>query len=151
MMLTAALGGLAAATDPFETAPDEAPATSLTIAERTGEYFHIEAPVHSDGLMHHYVVVSQFGRFLAYGHGELTVRLREVAALSSIAKTSDSDVALQAIARGLRANANVVGDLAKNPVGAVTGIPQGIGHLFGGYRARAEEVSAGLQRTRQPA
>ena len=146
--LAALVAGLARSDEapPYETPPDEEPGTSLSAAESAGNSFHIEAPVHSDGLMHHYVVVSQFGNFAAYGHDALLERLHEVAALDSIARTSDADVALASVGRALKANAGAVVDLAKNPVGAVTGIPRGVGHLFGGYRARAEELSADVQR-----
>jgi hypothetical protein len=133
--------------EPYEVPPEEEPSASLSAAQLAGEYFHIDAPVHSDGLMHHYLVDSRFGIFPAYGRGALAVRLREVTALTSIAKTSDADVALQSVGRSLRANASAAVDLAKNPVGAVTGIPKGIGHLFGGYRAKAEELSANAHKS----
>jgi len=125
----------------FETPPDEEPSASLTASQVSGESFHIAAPVHSDGLMHHYVVDSRFGVFPAYGRDALVVRLREVAALTKIAKTSDVEVALKSVGRGLKDNASAAVELAKNPVGTVLGIPKGIGHLFTGYRAQAQEVS----------
>jgi hypothetical protein len=125
----------------FEAPPDEEPGASLSPAQVSGQDFHIEAPVHSDGLMHHYLINSRFGPFPAYGRDALEIRLREVAALTSIAKTSDTEVALQAVGRSLQANVDAVTGLARNPVGAVTGIPRGIGHLFGGYRAQAQELT----------
>jgi hypothetical protein len=137
------------AADTFETPPDEEPAASLPPAQVAGEDFHLDSPVRSDGLMKHYVVDSRFGVFPAYGRGALQVRLREVAALTSIAKTSDTEVALRAVGRGLQEQVKTVATLARNPVRAVTGIPQGIGHLFGGYRAQGEELSEQLHRGTQ--
>src|SRR5437763_16138707 len=78
-MLGAAL--LSPAAVDFEVPAAEPAAASLTPTQIAGEGFHIQNPVHSDGLMHHYVVESRFGLFTAYGRDALAVRLREVAAL----------------------------------------------------------------------
>jgi len=91
--------------------------------------------------MHRYVVESRFGEFEAYGRDELDLRLREVAALTQISETSDSEVALKAVARGIEGDVKSVVSVVKDPVGTVLGIPRGIGHLLGGYRARAKELS----------
>ena len=141
-------GGFAGAADAavFETPPDEAPEASLPPSQVSAGYFHIRAPVHSDGLMHHYVIESRFGVFAAYGRDALAVRLQEVAALNDIAETSDAEVALQAVGRDLQENVSSIVRLAENPVGAVTGIPEGIAHLFAGYQAQAEEVSAEIHK-----
>jgi len=129
-------------TGEFETPGDEPPAASLPPDEVAGENFRIQDPVHSDGLMHHYIVESRFGVFPAYGHGALRVRLREVAALTTIAKTSEQDVILKSVARDLGDQVGPLWHAAKNPVGTVIGIPTGISHLLGGYLAHAEEISA---------
>src|SRR5205807_2070882 len=98
-MLGAALSS-ATAVD-FEIPADEPPEASLTPTQIAGESFHVQNPVHSDGLMHHYVVESRFGLFTAYGRDALAVRLREVAALATIAKTSDTEVVLKSVSRGI--------------------------------------------------
>jgi len=126
----------------FETPPDEAPAASLAASEVSGPGFNVQDPVHDDGLMHHYFVESRFGNFPAYGHAALTTRLREVAALQVIANTRGSDVVLRAAERGVKENINTVGQVVTNPVKTVLGIPKGIGHLLGGYRAEAQEAGA---------
>ena len=140
---SAALSGvfMAAAAADFESPPDESPAASLAPAPVAGENFLVEDPVHSDGLMHHYLLQTRFGVFAAYGRTALTTRLREVAALTTIAKTSDADVVFKAVGRGIQEDAKSVVQVARNPVGTVLGIPKGIGHLFGGVHARAEEVT----------
>jgi hypothetical protein len=140
--ITALLGAAvaAAADDAFEVPADEAPAASLSPAQVSGKDFKVRDPVHSDGLMHRYVVESRFGEFEAYGREELDVRLREVAALTQISETSDSEVALKAVTRGIKEDVKSVVSVATDPVGTVLGIPRGIGHLLGGYRARAGEL-----------
>lgn len=126
----------------FETPGDEPPDASLTPTQVAGESFHIQSPVHSDGLMHHYIVESRFGVFPAYGHDALAVRLREVAALTTIARTSDTEVVLKSVSRGIEEDARSLVQVALNPVGTVIGIPKGIAHLLGGYRAEAGEIAA---------
>src|SRR5438270_23123 len=144
-MLGAAL--LSAAAVDFEIPADEPPEASLTPTQIAGESFHVQNPVHSDGLMHHYVVESRFGLFTAYGRDALAVRLREVAALATIAKTSDTEVVLKSVSRGIEEDARSVVQVALNPVGTVIGIPKGIAHLFSGYKAEAGEIAAQVRQT----
>lgn len=138
---------LSAAAVDFEIPADEPPEASLTPTQIAGESFHIQNPVHSDGLMHHYVVESRFGPFTAYGRDALAVRLREVAALTTIAKTSDTEVVLKSVSRGIEEDARSVVQVALNPVGTVIGIPKGIAHLFSGYKAEAGEIAAQVRQT----
>jgi len=143
LAVTAALFGavMATAAGDFETPPDESPAMSLQPAQVAGENFHIQDPVHSDGLMHHYVVESRFGVFNAYGHGALTVRLLEVSALTTLDKTSETKVVLDSVTRSMEHDAKSVLRVATNPVGTVLGVPKGIKHLLSGYKAQADEIS----------
>lgn len=133
--------GACIANDDFEAPPEEPPAASLPGAQVTGDDFHVHDPVSSDGLMHHYVIESRFGTFVAYGQNELTVRLREVAALAAIARTSDADVVFRSVTRGIDEDVRSAMKVATHPVEVMTGIPRGIGHLLGGYRAQAQEMS----------
>ena len=148
-LLAVSSGG--AAGDDFDLPADEAPAASLTPAQVSGKNFQVRDPVHSDGLMHHYVVDGRFGEFAAYGRDELDLRLREIAALTRIAETSDGEVALQAVTRGIEDDVKSVVGVVKDPVGTVLGLPRGIGHLLGGYRARAGELASGAQGRGEPA
>jgi hypothetical protein len=125
----------------FDVPADETPGASLTAAQVSGKNFKVRDPVHSDGLMHRYVVETKFGEFEAYGRDELDLRLREIAALNQISETSDSDVAYKAVKRGIEEDVKAVAGIVKDPVGTVLGIPRGIGHLLGGYRARADELT----------
>ena len=136
-----------AAGEEFEVPADEAPGASLAPAQISGKDFKVSDPVHSDGLMHRYVVESRFGNFEAYGRDELDVRLREVAALVQISETSESEVALKSVTRGIQEDVKSVVSVATDPVGTVLGIPRGIGHLLGGYRARADELTTKIKKT----
>jgi hypothetical protein len=136
--------------DQFETPADEAPGASLSAAQVSGPSFHVEDPVHSDGLMHHYVIQSRFGVFDAYGRDALNTRLSEIAALTTLEDTSDGQVVVESAVRGLHEQAQSMIHVATHPVGTLLGIPAGIGHLLGGYRAHAEEVTTGVARTLKP-
>jgi hypothetical protein len=140
---TAAFSGaaLSESAGNFETPPDRPPDASLTASEVSGAGFKIQSPVRSDGLMHHYIVESRFGVFPAYGHTALATRLREVAALQILANTKDSEVVLKSVGRGAKEDVDTVAQVAKNPLKTVFGIPRGIGHLLGGYRAEAQETT----------
>ena len=145
-IIMAASAAIAYAANPakaanFEDPPEEAPSLSLPSTQVSGEGFHIQDPVHSDGLMHHYVVESRFGTFSAYGRSALAIRLQEVSALATIARTSDAQVVLNSVTRGIHEDVHSVKQVATHPVGVVLGIPKGISHLLGGYGAQAQEAS----------
>jgi hypothetical protein len=92
----------------FERPADESPGASLSASQVSGPSFHVEDPVHSDGLMHRYVIDSRFGVFEAYGIDALNTRLREVAALTTLESTSDGKVVVESVVRGLREQAHSV-------------------------------------------
>lgn len=129
------------AQEAFETPVDEPPAASLSAAQISGKYFHIEDPVHSDGLMHRYVIESRFGELSAYGVDALNVRLRELAALTTITDMSDENVAFKAVGRGIQDQVKMVARTTTHPIDTLVGVPTGIAHLLGGYRAQAQEIT----------
>ena len=132
----------AAASDDFETVPERAPAELLPPAMVSGTNFHVVDPVHGDGLMNHFVLDSRFGRFDAYGRAALAVRIQEVAALTELSRISDVQIAAGGMAQGVESEVKTATGVVTHPVQTVTGIPRGIAHLFGGYRARGQEAAA---------
>jgi hypothetical protein len=141
LVMLAAVSAVAAWAADFETPPAEPASASLPADMVSGPNFHIVEPVAADGLMHHYVIDSHFGVFKAYGQVALKIRLREVAALTQIAKTTDIDVITKSVSRRVQTDAKTLGQVVTHPVGVVTGIPRGVGHLFGGYKAQANELT----------
>src|SRR6202453_120200 len=125
----------------FETPPAEPPTASLPTELVSGPNFHVKDPVQSDGLMHHYVIDSSFGVFPAYGQQALKIRVREMAALTELSKKSDIGVVTKTVEQGVQNDAKTVGKVVTNPIGTITGIPKGIGHLFNGAKAEANEYS----------
>ena len=141
LVMIATVGASAASAVDFENPPEEPAAASLAAELASGPDFHVSEPVQSDGLMRHYVLVSRFGDFAAYGRTALAIRVREVLALSRIAKTTDVDVVAKAVSGRVRGDAKTFAQAAGNPVKTVVGIPKGVSHLFNGYKAQASEVS----------
>ena len=132
LLLIAIVGASRAATVDFETPPEEPAAASLTAELAAGPDFHVSEPVQSDGLMHHYVLVSRFGDFAAYGRTALGIRVREVIALNQIAKTTDVDVIVKSVTGRVRGDAKTLAQAAGSPVKTVVGIPKWVSHLFNG-------------------
>jgi hypothetical protein len=126
----------------FETPPDQAPAELVPPSMVAGENFHVQDPVHSDGLMHRFVLDSRFGKFDAYGLIDLELRIREVAALTKLAKISPLDAVASGVGNGVKSEVSTVTDVAKRPVATLTGIPRGVAHLFQGAVAQGREVAA---------
>ncbi|HEY6620517.1 MAG TPA: hypothetical protein VIY68_13285, partial [Steroidobacteraceae bacterium] len=123
----------------FELPPPAPAAASLPADLASGADFHVSEPVESDGLMHHFVIDSRFGLFPAYGREALKVRVREMAALTQIAKTTDVEVVAKTVEGSVQSQVKTLSQVATHPVSTVVGIPKGIGHLFHGYKAQADE------------
>jgi hypothetical protein len=144
VMIATAVASSAFAVD-FETPPEEPASASLPAELTTGPDFHVSEPVQSDGLMHHYVLVSRFGDFGAYGITALAVRVREIAALTKLSKTTDVDEVVKTVSRRVQGDVKTITQVAGNPIKTVVGIPNGVSHLFHGYKAQASEISERVQ------
>lgn len=150
MALAVATAARVCGAEDFEKPADQPPGASLFASQISGPSFHVEDPVRSDGLMHRYVIASRFGVFQAYGIDALNTRLREIGALTTLENTSAGQVVVESAVRGLREQAQSLVDVATHPVGTLRGIPTGIGHLLGGYRAQAQEITADVAHTVKP-
>jgi hypothetical protein len=145
LMIAVLLFAASARASDFEIPPQEPAATSLPAGLVSGPNFHIREPVESDGLMHRYVVDSKFGMFPAYGQETLKIRIREVAALTQISKTTAIDVLNKSVEASVRSDVKTVSQVATNPVKTIVGIPKGVGHLFNGYKAQGNEFVSDQQ------
>jgi hypothetical protein len=128
--------------DRYEIVPDRAPGELLPASMVSGPNFHVLDPVRGDGLMDHFVVVSRFGSFDAYGQAALAIRIHEIAALTELSKTSDIQIAAGGAVQGAESEVKTATLVVTHPVQIVTGIPRGIAHLFSGYKARGQELAA---------
>lgn len=126
----------------FDTVPDRPAGEVLPPAMVAGTDFHVADPVPGDGLMNRFVLDSRFGQFDAYGRAALAVRIREVAALTELNRTSDVQIAAGGVVQGVESQVKTATGVVTHPVKTVTGIPKGVAHLFGGYKARGQEAMA---------
>jgi hypothetical protein len=149
LIVAVAAGSSAFAVD-FEVPPEEAAAASLPAELTGGPDFHVSEPVQSDGLMHHYVILSRFGELSAYGITAVAVRVREIEALTKLSKTTDVDVVVHTVSRRVQGDFKTITQVAGNPVKTVVGIPTGVSHLFHGYKAQASEISEQVQQRGRP-
>ena len=139
-------GFVAAASDPFEAVPDRSPSNLLPAKLSAGSDFHVLDPVHGDGLMYLFVTDSRFGKFTAYGRVALELRVREIHALTELAKTSNVEIVAGGVEHGMESELKTAVGVISNPVGTVAGIPKGIAHLFHGYTAQGQEIVADARR-----
>jgi hypothetical protein len=130
----------------FEVPPDLSPTALLPASTVTGADYHVVDPVRSDGLMRRYVVDSRFGQFEAYGDTALALRIREVAALTELAKISDVELVAGGVGRGVEGQVETAVGVVAHPVKTITGIPTGIAHLFRGLGDRGEELAVAAKK-----
>src|SRR5580693_1736642 len=139
---TAPLLAVAGDAEVFDTVPVGTAAALLPPRLTAGADFHVVDPVQGDGLMNRFVLESRFGTFSAYGRQALAVRVQEVAALHELARTSDIAIVAGGVVQGAESEVETAAGVVTHPVETVAGIPKGIAHLFGGYRARGEEAAS---------
>jgi hypothetical protein len=144
-ILAGVLSGAAAAAPEFESPPDQSVEALLPDSMAAGENFKVQDPVHSDGLVHRFVLDSRFGAFDAYGRIDLELRIREVAALTQLSKISSLDAVASGVGNGVMSEVSTVTDVAKRPVETITGIPRGISHLFRGVVAEGREAASDVK------
>jgi hypothetical protein len=135
-----------AGAEEFE-APPELPAAQVLAAElAAGAEYRVDDPVRNDGLNNHYSLLSRFGSYDVSGRALLAIRVREIGALVELERVSKSDVFVNAVGRTVAAPIETVVDVAKNPIGTVTGIPKGVANLFNTYKLKTRDAAASIQR-----
>jgi len=133
-LLISALLDLAAGTVPaqqFET-PPTLPAQALVPASLiSGEGFHVDRQVPTDGLMAHFVIRSDVGTFPANSIEMLKIRVAEIPAIIELTKTSKTKVFAQSLATNAARPVTAAGQMVLHPVDTVKGLPSGVGRFFG--------------------
>jgi hypothetical protein len=139
--LAFAVGSTAVVAAPYEPAPERPVVVMLDAAQRIADGFHVLDPVRSDGMLNRYEVDTRFGLYAVEGDATLARRRQEFAALAAAGRISDVAVVTGAITTNLGDQLHTVAQAARDPIGLVTGIPQGIGHLFEGAAAQLKELT----------
>jgi hypothetical protein len=133
-LVISALLGLTASTVPaqqFEI-PPTLPAQALVPASLiSGEGFHVDQQVPTDGLMAHFVIRSDVGTFPANSIEMLKIRVAEIPAIIELTKTSKTKVFAQSLATNAARPVTAAGQMVLHPVDTVKGLPSGVGRFFG--------------------
>ena len=152
LLLTLVLVGVSSAEE-FER-PPTLPARQLAPASLlSGNGFHVNNQVPTDGLLAHYTIQSDVGIFQANSTEMLKIRVAEIPAIQELSKTSKTKVFAQSVATNAARPIAAAGQMVMHPVETAKGLPAGVGRFFGrvglaGKRLKEaatepEEASAG--------
>jgi hypothetical protein len=113
-------------------APALVPATDLAPATLiAGNGFRVDSPVTTDGLMALFRIRSDVGTFDAPGLELLSIRVAELPAIAQLKQTSKTGVFAQSLARNAVAPVQAAGQMLRNPMETVQGLPGGVQRFFG--------------------
>jgi hypothetical protein len=131
----------AAASAPEFEKPPTLPAEVLAPASLlSGDGFHVNKMVPTDGLVAHFIIYSDVGTFNANGLEMLKIRVAEIPAIVELNKTSKSKVFAQALATNAAAPVAAAGQMVMHPVDTVKGLPAGVGRFFGRVGLGAQKI-----------
>ena len=91
---------------------------------------HVDDKVLSQGYLDHFTVFSDFGPFSAEGDAMLRRLVREIHALAAMREVTKTEAFTAAAETALKGPFAAMGHLVTHPVGTVSGVPKGIGHIF---------------------
>jgi hypothetical protein len=103
----------------------------LTPAELVGPHYRIQEKVVSYGYMHHWAVESDFGTFEVTGDGALRKLSREIRAIAALKKVSTAEAVGDSVVLAAKRPFQFFGDMVNHPVDTVSGVPEGVGTIFG--------------------
>jgi hypothetical protein len=110
----------------------------------SGDGFHVDQQVPTDGLMAHFTIRSDVGIFPANSIEMLRIRVAEIPAIIELTKTSKTKVFTQSLATNAVRPVTAAGQMVMHPVDTVKGLPGGVGRFFG-------RVGLGAQKLKQAA
>lgn len=115
----------------FEKPPTLPARTLVQPSLLSGDGFHVEEQVPTDGLMAHFTIHSEVGTFQANSIEMLEIRVGEIPAMMELSKTSKGKVFAESVATNAVRPVKAAGQMLMNPVETVKGIPSGVGRFFG--------------------
>jgi hypothetical protein len=108
-----------------------------------GPDFTVKDPVVADGYMYQFTVASTYGRFDVTGTGALRKLEHEIWAIGQLKQVTKSEAFLKSLTDEAGKPLVFVKDVITKPVDTLTGIPKGVGRLFG-------DVVTSVTTTRNP-
>jgi hypothetical protein len=137
LLLVTAGGGLAAQFERPPTLPAEALVSGSLLS---GDGFHVNEQVPTDGLMAHFTIQSNVGTFPANSIEMLRIRVAEIPAIQQLTKTSKTEVFAQSLAENAQRPIQAAGQMLTNPVETIQGLPAGVGRFFGRVGLGAQKI-----------
>jgi hypothetical protein len=140
---TAAFGGQYEA-PPIVNASDLIPASELS-----GPGFSVQPQVPTNGAMGQYTIVAgssvfgdDAGTYYVESLDLLKIRLSEIPAIAALDKMSNTDIFAKALATSAVRPVTAATNMVMHPMDTVTGLPGGIGDLFGRVSLGAGEIAS---------
>ena len=122
--------------------PPILPAQALAPASLlSGDGFHVDDQVPTDGLSAHFTIRSDVGTFQANSLEMLRIRIAEIPAIIELTKTSKTGVFAQSLATNAARPVEAAGQMIMHPVDTVTGLPSGVGRFFGRVGLGAQKLA----------
>jgi hypothetical protein len=130
-LLVCALAAQPAAAQQFDSEAPRQASRLLQPAQYQSAIHKVEDAV--PVLAHTYVFKLQtnWGPMQAYGYDALVLKLRELYAIQALEDTSKTEAYGKALAKGATAPIRMAENMVTDPGGTISGIPRGIGAMFG--------------------
>src|SRR6266436_8586537 len=141
MVLIAASGAGAAE---YETQANKPVSAALAPAVAAGPDYTVKNPVVADGYMYRFTVASPYGPFDVTGTGALRKLEQEIWAIGQLKNVTRSEAFLKSLKDQAGKPLVFAKDVVTKPVDTLTGIPKGVGRLFG-------NIASSVTSTRNPA
>lgn len=91
-----------------------------------GPHHSVREPVPTYSGANRYIIDSDFGVFEAEGNALLQQRVKEIGAIAKLREISRTDEFKNAVVAAAKSPVGLAKDLAKDPVGTVSGVPKGV-------------------------
>ena len=115
----------------YETQTNKPVAQAIAPQLAAGPDFKVNDPVVADGYMYRFSVTSNFGPFDVTGVGALRKLEQEIWAIGQMKKITRSEAFAKSLVNQAGKPIVFVKDVVTKPVDTLTGIPKGVGRLFG--------------------
>jgi hypothetical protein len=121
--------------------PPTAQAEEILGSQASGPNYQVESLVHSDGLLHIFVLNTAFGSYEIVGDDLMRERIRERAALRKLQAMSESDVFVKSLGQAAVAPIRYGADLLTDPKATLQKSLSGVANMF-------DRIGAGLTNNR---
>jgi hypothetical protein len=125
----------------FET-PQATAAQAVLGTLAVGPNYNVDPDVRSDGLMHIYIVNTNYGRFQVSGDSLMKQRIQELRALDALEKISNSDVFAKSAAQAAGAPLRFGFDLITKPGDTIGRSMSGVANMFDAAGASLQNQGA---------